>query len=533
MPHVDDVLARAETARLNRRRFLELTAGLAGAAVFSQLRPDLGRSAAVHEYPFKLGVASGDPHPRGVTLWTRLIPDIYEPNGGMPSVRVPVRWRIATDERMRRVVRRGTTLAMPDLAHSVHVDVNGLEPGREYFYRFEYRGEASPVGHTRTAPRPLARVRSLAFAFASCQRWDEGFYSAYARMAEENIAFVVHLGDYLYENGINARGGIRNVPVPDQFRPECMTLDRYRIQYSLYKSDPDLKRAHRLFPWLVIWDDHEVENDYAAIYPEDGQANTDFVARRAAAYQAFYEHIPLRARSLPLDGSMRLYRRMRWGNLAAFNLLDSRQYRTNQPCGDGEYPRCAESLDPAVTMLGAEQERWLARGLASRASRWNVLANQVMMAQLDHNRGDPRIYWHDSWDGYPTARQRLVDFMALRPVRNPIVLTGDWHSTFVNDIKRDFSNPASETVASEFVGTSISSNNDRIVYGPYYGPMIPANPHIKFFEGDRRGYVRCRVNHTHWLTDLRMVPTVSHPAAPVYTLESFVVHDGRPGAEAV
>ena len=222
---------------------------------------------------------------------------------------------------------------------------------------------------------------------------------------------------------------------------------------------------------------------------------------------------------------------MRWGDLADFSMLDARQYRTDQPCGDGEFPRCPESLDPAVTMLGAEQEEWLYDGLARSRARWNVIAQQVMMGQLDHNRGDPRIYWHDAWDGYPVARQRLIDHLAAARVRNPVVITGDWHSTFVNDIKADFGDPNSATVATEFVGTSISSNGDGIIYGPYYGPMIPANPHIKFFDGDRRGYVRCLVDRRQWRTDLRMVTTVSRSDAPVSTLASFVVEEGTPGAQ--
>jgi alkaline phosphatase D len=220
-----------------------------------------------------------------------------------------------------------------------------------------------------------------------------------------------------------------------------------------------------------------------------------------------------------------------WGDLAEFSLLDTRQYRSNQQCGDGEFPRCEASLDESVTMLGREQERWLLRGLDRSDSRWNVIAQQVMMGQLDHDRGDPRIYWHDAWDGYPAARQRIVDFLAERRVRNPVVITGDWHSTFVNDLKRDFSDSRSATVATEFVGTSISSNGDGIVYGPYYGPMVPANPHIKFFDGDRRGYVLCRVDREEWQTDLRMVSTVSRPEAAVETLASFVVADGSPGAQ--
>ena len=267
MSRADDMLEQATRETFDRRRFLYLTGALAGTAAFTQLRADLaGAAPRLHDYPFKLGVASGDPEPDGVVLWTRLAPSIYEPDGGMPDRKVPVRWRVATDDNMRHVVRQGKALAVPELAHSVHVEVEDLRPGREYFYQFEYRDELSPVGHTRTAPSPRDRVHSLAFAFASCQRWDEGYYSAYRRMAEEELAFVVHLGDYLYEYGIDANGGFRNVPVPDQFRPETTTLERYRLQHALYKSDEDLQEAHRLFPWLIVWDDHEVQNDYAGLH---------------------------------------------------------------------------------------------------------------------------------------------------------------------------------------------------------------------------------------------------------------------------
>jgi alkaline phosphatase D len=532
MGDVFDSLEQALAGPMDRRRFLQFSGALAGVAAFSQVRGDLAHAARpLRGYPFTLGVASGDPAPRGVVLWTRLAPDPFEADGGMPHRRAPVAWRVAKDPRMRHVVRRGVALAVPELAHSVHVEVGGLDPGRDYFFQFRYRDELSPVGRTLTAPSRAASVGSLAFAFASCQRWDEGYYSAYRRLAEEDLAFVVHLGDYLYEYGIDEHGGFRNVPVPDQFRSETDTLERYRLQYGLYKSDPDLKRAHQLFPWLIAWDDHEVQNDYAGLAPEGGEPNPAFTARRAAAYRAFYEHIPLRAAALPRGGAVLLYRRMRWGDLAEFSMLDARQYRTDQPCGDGEFPRCPESLDPAVTMLGAEQEEWLYDGLARSRARWNVIAQQVMMGQLDHNRGDPRIYWHDAWDGYPVARQRLIDHLAAARVRNPVVITGDWHSTFVNDIKADFGDPDSATVATEFVGTSISSNGDGIIYGPYYGPMIPANPHIKFFDGDRRGYVRCLVDRRQWRTDLRMVTTVSRSDAPVSTFASFVVEDGTPGAQ--
>jgi alkaline phosphatase D len=525
---VDSLIAPS----LERRRFLGTLSGLSGLAALSQI--PLAESAAAAprlrggNYPFQLGVASGDPTPDGFVLWTRLVPDVFSPDGGMPSRRVPVEWKVALDERMRHVVRSGTVLALPELAHSVHVEVRGLEPGRHYYYRFRYRDHVSEVARTRTAPDRHEDVQRLQFAFASCQDWSHGYYSAYRHMAEEDLDLVVHLGDYVYEYAIPADGGLRKTPVPDILQTAPQDLARWRMQYALYKSDPDLQRTHARFPWLVTWDDHEVANDYAGGYDETIPAN------RAAAYQAWYEHQPVRRRSLPRpDGSLRLYGRNHWGRLAQFDVLDTRQYRTPPACGWGEAPACEAAYDPSATMLGERQERWLYKGIAQSRARWHVLANSVMMGRLDHDGPTGDILWHDAWDGFPAARNRILEAFVGARVRNPVIITGDWHSTFVNDILRDFDQPDSPVVATEFVGTSVTTNGDDIVYGPYYGPMIKWNPHIKFFDGDRRGYVRCVVDKKQWRTDLRMVPTVSRPDTDVTTFASFVVEDGKPGAVKV
>lgn len=449
----------------------------------------------------------------------------------MPQQNVPVQWQLAADENMRQVVRVGTTLATPELAHSVHVDVRGLESAREYFYQFKVGNEYSPIGRTKTAPAREDRVDQLNFAFVSCQKWDDGYYSAYRRIAEEDLDVVFHLGDYIYENGIEPSGGVRNVRLPEQFRQETVTLERYRLQYALYKTDLDLQRAHALFPFVVTWDDHEVDNDYTSAISQDKDPIKQFLHRRAAAYQAYYEHMPLRQFSLPQGPDMRLYRRLNFGDLAQFSVLDTRQYRSDHPCGDGETPRCDAALDPSKTMTGAEQERWLLSGLDRSQARWNVIAQQVLMAELDHKIGQGEIFWNDSWDGYPLARNRILNHIASQRITNPIVITGDWHSTFVNDLKLDFKDPNSRTVATEFVVTAISTGGDNNGYDDYYGPLIPENPHIKFFDGDRRGYFRVNLNRDRWQTDLRIVTTVSQPDAPVYTLASFVVENSRPGVQ--
>lgn len=517
-----------EPTSVGRRNLLGVAGGVAGLAALAQL--PVGRSEATPrpaggDYPFTLGVASGDPTPDGMVLWTRLVPKPFEVGGGMPQRKVAVQWQIARDERFRHVVMEGRSWALPELAHSVHVEVAGLAPDREWFYRFRYRHDVSPVGRTRTTPRRTNRNAAMTFAFASCQDWASGYYSALAHLAEEDLDLVLHLGDYVYEGGIPADGGYRKTPVPAVLQTAPRDVERWRMQYALYKSDPDLQTAHARFPWLVTWDDHEVQNDYANT---ESQYEGDITALRTAAYRAWYEHQPVRR---PANlAEPRIYRRVKWGGLAQFDLVDGRQYRSIPPCGWGEADACDPAYDPAVTMLGKDQERWLYDGLKHSEARWDVLASNVMVGRLDHDGTAGDLLWHDAWDGFPAARNRLTEAWKRADTRNPVVLTGDWHSTFVNDIHADFDKPDSKVVATEFVGSSLSSNGDGEVYGPYYGPMIKFNPHIKFFDGDRRGYVRCRLDKDELRTDLQMVSTVSRRDAPKYTHASFVVEDGRPGA---
>ncbi len=520
-------------AGVSRRRLLTATASVAGLAAIGQV-PALESAMAAPalrggRYPFRLGIASGSPRPDGMVLWTRLVPRLFEPDGGMPDRRVPVDWQLAADPGMHRVVRHGTAWALPELAHSVHVEVSGLQPGRDYFYRFRYRHDVTEVGHTRTTPRPSDRVGSLSFVAASCQKWDDGYYSAYRAMAEEDLDFVLHLGDYVYEYAIAADGGLRQRPVPDVLTETPVDLPRWRFQYAITKSDPHLQRAHRRFPFVQTWDDHEVANDYANTQDSAG----DITALRAAAYQAWYEHSPVRRPANPLGHPPRVYGRMHWGDLTQIDVLDGRQYRDVPPCGWGEAQACEAAYDPSISMLGRRQERWLYDGLRRSSARWNVIGSNVMMGRLDHDGQAGDLLWNDAWDGFPEARNRLSRQIVASGIRNPVVVSGDWHSTFVNDIKLDFDRPDSPVIASEFVGTSISSNGDTPVYGPYYGPMIKFNPHIRFFDGDRRGYQRYTIDRERWRTDLRMVSSVANPRSRDYTLASFVVRDGRPGAVRV
>lgn len=478
--------------------------------------------------PFTLGVASGDPSPDGIVLWTRLAPDPLN-GGGMPRDEAfPVRWEIAEDERLQRVVRRGTMLAKPEMGHAVHVEVDGLRPWRQYFYRFTLGRYESSIGRTRTAPAADAMPGRLKFAFASCQRWETGFFTAYDHMAQEDLDLVIHLGDYIYEYGADrTKNAVRPV-----IGPEITTLEHYRQRYAQYRTDPALRTAHERFPFIVTPDDHEVDNDYAGDLPEDDQTREAFLLRRANAYRAYYEHMPLRASALPAGPAARLYRRAPYGRLADFMVLDTRQYRTDQPCGASRASLCKDAMSPTATILGEAQERWLTDGLDRSQARWNVLAQQVMLADVDFSPDDARVYLMDKWSGYQACSQRLHTFLRERQPSNPIVLTGDIHSNWVVNLKADYREPEkSATLGTEFVGTSITSGGDgRADMPPDVAKAFPKNPHLRFYNA-QRGFVSCIVTPDRWQSDYRIIPFVTRPGAPVETRASFIVENGRPGAE--
>jgi alkaline phosphatase D len=521
--------APARLARKMSRRAL-----LAGAGALASLGcsvPSRAPTAAggdrIRGYPFTLGVASGDPTSDGFVIWTRLAPQPLD-RGAVPAGPISVDWQIAADDSMRQVVSRGATLARPEHAHAVHVDVGGLEPDRWYWYRFQAGGELSPIGRTRTSlpvGSPLDRFR---FAFASCQHWEQGYFAAYRHMLRDDLDLVIHLGDYIYE--VPSWGA----EVRRHDGPEPQSLEEYRSRHALYKLDPDLQAAHAAYPWAVTWDDHEVDNDYAADQSQDRDDPHAFLRRRAAAYQAYWEHMPLRRSAIPRGPDLRLHRRLTFGNLIEFSVLDNRQYRSDQPCAEGRrgggnlVEGCAARFDTGRTLLGAEQERWLLQGIDRSRARWNVIAQQQLMAEvLQRTRSGAVAHWTDGWDGYVAARERILTHLKDRKIANPIVLGGDIHSFWVTDLKTDFRDSAAPPVATEFVGTSITS------LGPPYEPFaasLPDNPHVKLFESRFRGYVRCVVTPERWQTDLRVVSDVRDRQAAVSTLASFVVESGRPGA---
>jgi alkaline phosphatase D len=546
------------SSTLSRRAFLH-----GGAFTGLALATGLGasREAAARDSLFTLGVASGDPTHESVILWTRLARDPIN-GGGMGSRRVRVKWEVATDEHMDHVVQNGSVLAMPDSAHTVHIRVLGLEPDRWYWYRFKADGRLSPVGRTRTFPAPDADSARLRFAFVSCQHFEQGFYPAWENLAKEDIDCVIHLGDYIYEDGARLEDGAglgvrTHMPIS-----ETMNLADYRNRHAQYRTDPSLQAAHARFPFIVTWDDHEVEDNYASdvsvnngdLNPANDVSATEFRARRAAAYRAFFEHMPLDPLRRPLGPDAPLFRRFSWGRLAEISVLDTRQFRTDQPCagaldffppsGDDLVIPCGQELDPRATMTGALQEAWLLDGLRRSRARWNVIAQQVMMAALDFGPGaaafDPNfpaglsLRNVDAWDGYVAARNRLLGFVRDRHVENLVVLTGDTHTSFVADLKADFTDPTSPVVGAEFVGPSITS-----IFPPPLIPFVqaallnPDNAHVKFFEGLFHGYVRCTVTPEAWRSDYRVVATTLTPFSPPITLASFVVEDGQPGAVQV
>ena len=474
--------------------------------------------------PFTLGVASGDPDASSVVLWTKLAPTPREPGGGMPPVDVEVRWEVFADEAAQKPVATGKIIATSKLGHAVHVEVYGLQPDRWYWYRFHAGDATSPLGRTRTLPTAQAMPERLKFAFASCQNYEQGLYTAYQQMAADELDLVFHLGDYIYEYEAGRNGKVRT-----HLGAEIHSLDDYRIRHSQYRADPLLHQMHAQCPWFVTWDDHEFDNNCAGdISEETGVDTASYLTRRAAAYQAYYEMMPLRATSIPRGADMQLYRKASFGQLADFFVLDTRQYRSDQPNNDKKSPLNEAAWSPSQTMLGSSQKEWLKNHLQNSTAQWNVLAQQVMMGMMIPNGSTSNpIYSMDQWPGYAAERTELMQFILDRKVSNPVVLTGDIHSNWANELRVDDSKPESPLVAAEFVGTSISSGGNGTQQPTNLDKIYAANPGVKFHNAER-GYVRCQVTRKSWQADYVVVEEVTKPGAPCLTRASFTVETGRP-----
>jgi len=500
---------------LSRRRLI----GGALAASLAQPFVHLHAQARRERDPFTLGVASGCPRPDGVVLWTRLAPDAMN-GGGMAARPVDVRWEVAQDERFRHIVQRGTLRATADQAHSVHVELQGLAPGRWYWYRFHALGVRSPAGRTRTAPAPDDAAAPLRFAFASCQQYEQGFYAAYRDMATQPLDMVVHLGDYIYESSWGQRHVRHHTgAIPTQ-------MGEYRDRYALYKSDADLQAAHAAFPWLVTWDDPAVANDYTDDVSPNTFDSAQFMAMRAAAYQAWYEHMPVPASMRPRGPYASIHGRYRFGRMLDVFMLDGRQHRAHHVCLPGRSSApladCTDRLDPARSLLGDAQEKWLSRELATPSARWTVIAQPTLMATADRRAGTPPGYWMDGWDGYAPARERLLDALAADPRRNPLVVSGDVHAFYAADLRRASDGRA---VATEFVGGAITSQ------GP--GPdavarMLAKNPHIRYGRADRRGYAVATLGDNATV-EYRGVDDEKDAKSATRPIARFSVEAGAPG----
>ncbi|NUP20664.1 MAG: alkaline phosphatase [Streptomyces sp.] len=507
-----------------RRRFLTGAATLGAVASAELWLPGTARAAEppVPDGVFSLGVASGDPLPDGIVLWTRLAPDPLN-GGGMPDSVVRVEWELAEDERCRKIVRRGVAQARPGLGHSVHVDVRGLRPGRTYWYRFRVGGQLSPIGRTRTAPHPHSSGGDLRIALASCQNWQHGYFTPYADMLAQDPDVVLFVGDYIYESTPSATGVRRHEGTGEPY-----SLVQYRNRYAQYRTDPDLAAVHANAPWVVTFDDHEVDNDWAGEIPQDPdkQPHDAFVARLTAAYQAFYEHMPVRATSIPNGPHIQMYRRLEFGRLARLNVLDTRQFRSDQVTSQ------EAAQDPSLTMLGAGQKQWLLDGLHDSPARWNLIASQIMMAETDLLVGEGKLWYYDAWDGYQVERNELM--AQFEDIRNPVVLSGDRHLTMISDLKRDFADPDSAVVGAEFVGTSISSSGDRdhAAFHAEWDPRMPDNPHWKLIDA-HCGYHLFDIRRDGIDAQVRVVDTVRQPTATTSTLARLRVKAGRPGVEVV
>lgn len=514
----------------SRRSFLLDAARLSAALSAASL--GACASSTKGPYPFSLGVASGSPLPDAVILWTRLLADPLGP--AIAPVALSVRWEVASDEAFRTIVAKGTATAAPELGHSVHVDARGLAPGRWYWYRFMLGDAVSPVGRTRTAPARDEMPGRLRLAVASCQHWEFGSYAAHHHIAQASPDLVAFLGDYIYEWGpYHLRHPGRVVR-----RDESFTLADYRKRYAQYKSDPQLQAAHLAAPWIVTWDDHEVANDYAGL--RDERLAGDFAARRAAAYQAFYEHMPLRLPNLARDGfaSVPLFQRYDWGRLARLHVLDDRQYRSPQACtrapdrggSNAVFARaCAALADPRRTMLGDAQEAWLESGLARSRATWNILAQQTLMAQSSSVpivKPDDGRFWTDGWDGYPAARKRLLDAIVRQGAHNPLVLGGDVHTFYATALRPDFSKPVSKqnpVIATEFVGTSVTSSSRPQAQTVEH---VEKNPHMLYGRSDKRGYMLLEVTPKRTVTHFMGLDDVRDAKSAVAKLASFQVNEG-------
>lgn len=509
-----------------------------GAALVSSQAQGIGpvtSVAAAHRTrlphsPFTLGVASGYPHATGMVLWTRLLTDPAHSEDELTAEHVPVLLEIADDEAMTRIVQTRKVHAERQWAHSVHAEIDGLLPARWYWYRFTVGGHRSAVGRTRTAPHEGDYVARLRAAFACCQHFEQGYFTAYRQMVADDLDLIVHLGDYIYEGSF---GDDLVRPIPEG---TAYTLADYRALHARYRTDPHLQAAHAFCPWLCIWDDHEVENDYIADLSAYHNDRAVILARRAAGYQAYYEHLPLPAAMKPVAAGMRIHREVRWGALARFFMLDGRQYRSSTACSGppragGEVIRredCAGLRDPARTYFGAQQRDWLLGRLPEQSPSWNLLAMPTVFANTGLARDGVQRLYTDSWNAYPVEREQIAAGMSQPAVRNPVVFSGDMHVFFANRVHADESE-RKPAVATEFTCSSITT---RPPSRRYVDAVRDQRGNVRYANGDSRGYVRVDLDRHRMVVDMMGVDDIRDPLSTVTRIAGFVVASELPEPQA-
>ncbi len=486
---------------------------------------------------FVLGVASGDPTPDGVVLWTRLAPVPLQAHGGMPDRPVDVNWVVALDERCQQVVQRGVVRTDRRKAHSVHVAVEGLASDRRYHYRFECGGVFSAIGRTRTAPQPEAMPERLRIALASCQHYEQGWFTAHRDMALSDVDLVVFVGDYIYEGPTHYRRRVRRHPI--DVEAQGYSLEAYRAHHASYKLDPDLRANHAAHPWMMVWDDHEVVNDYDGQNPGDAELTPEqFLQVRASAYQAYFEHAPISPTRAPLGSQANFHALRQWGRLAHFWLLDTRQWRDGAACQDPVHSPykgrllwdCEPSGSAQRSMLGMAQEHWLGEGLASSRCAWRFIVQTTQMAPGRFATPVGPLQYADGWDAFPAARERLMAAIAEPRVPDVVVLGGDVHRHVAASLRRRPEDPTSPVVASEFVTSSVSSRGLSEFLNAW---LRRSNPDLLHARSDQRGYALLDIDASRVRCDFR---ATAHPvrADSVFrTQASFVVDRGVPGPRRV
>ncbi len=520
----------------------------------------VGAPAEAASAYFKHGLASGDPTPTAVVLWTRLTPTSTSTPGSGKGPSATVTWHVATDQKFTKIVKKGTFATSASRDHTVKLDVTGLKPATTYWYRFSHKGSYSPVARTRTAPAYTANLARMRFGIVSCANLQAGWFNSYRHLAaRSDLDAILHLGDYLYEYGNGEFGnGISNTDIRKHVPAhETLSLKDYRQRHGQYKQDPDLASLHRRFPFIITWDDHETANDTWTEGAENHDASEgSWKARRAASLKAYDEWMPVRlSGTSKLGDGTQIYRRFQFGNLIDLSMLDLRSYR-NAP-GAEFSPAVGVSSDPKRTIAGATQLGWLQENLATTKARWKFVGNPVMISPvlipplpeivtnaIEATSGlvPPGIlptegvpYNTDQWDGYLVERKKLTDFIKSKKIQNIVFLTGDIHSAWACDIPADKGlYPLGGSIATELVTTSVTSNNlDDLVGVPPRTTSIAVeaaiqtvNRHVRYLNFDDHGYSVLDVTPARVQMDYFIISDRIDPKATSARTASWVIASG-------